>query len=127
MQVTVKGEGLLANTYLEPEKPSLPQEKQPDAELENKVRKLKKKLAQKDDKVKELEKDLKKLEQDFKGLALLKDEEIKEVQQKLNVSKEELSDQHLKIKQIEFEKNLILTQQSKQIEATDASISQDLL
>ena len=79
MQVTVKGEGLLANTYLEPEKPSLPQEKQPDAELENKVRKLKKKLAQKDDKVKELEKDLKKLEQDFKGLALLKDEEIKEV------------------------------------------------
>ena len=79
MQVSVKGEGLLANTYLEVEKPTEPKEKQPDVELENKVKKLKKKLGQKDEKVRELEKDLQKLEQDFKGLALLKDEEIKEV------------------------------------------------
>ena len=79
MQVTVKGEGLLANTYLEAEKPTESKEKQPDVELENKVKKLKKKLGQKDEKVRELEKDLQKLEQDFKGLALLKDEEIKEV------------------------------------------------
>ena len=77
--MTVKGEGLLANTYLEAEKPTVLQEKQQDVELENKVRKLKKKLGQKDEKVKELEKDFKRLEQDFKGLALLKDEEIKDV------------------------------------------------